>query len=186
MTPHQTLAVAVRLFAILLALVATRELAWFYLDGRERADADVTLLSILSAAIAVAIVALLWIFPKRIASGLLPLPDDMPANPSAPNDWFAVGSSLIGLWLIADAVPALMQNLIVLYTIQFESFDTSGLKRGLLYHGGQFGLGAVLIVGANGIHKFILWVQTAGMDRYSTGTVESDTNSKPHDPQAKH
>src|ERR1700682_4369911 len=78
MTPHQTLAVAVRLFAIWFAIYVAREMLGLYVSGRERGDpyslAIVATLSI----VAVLFLVALWLFPKTIARGLLAVSNDAP------------------------------------------------------------------------------------------------------------
>lgn len=174
LTPHQTLAVAVRLFAILLALYAGREFLGFYIAGRERDDADALPVVAVASVLTIALVIVLWFFPKSIARGLLPLPNDAPAKASAPDVWLAVGSSLIGLWLVASAVTPLMRNLLVMYIFRSESMDKSGLTSGLLYYALQFVVGAALIFGANGIKNFICWARTTGTREPSEGMVERE------------
>jgi hypothetical protein len=164
MTPHQTLAVAVRLFAIWFAIHGGRELLGFYIAARERADAYVFPIAAAVSILAIGFFFVLWFFPKTIARGLLPLSNDMPAKSSAPQMWFAIGSSLIGLWLAASAVPALLRNLLVIYLFRSEAVDKSGLISGLSYYLAQFVVGAGLIFGANGIRKLLWWARHAGPD----------------------
>lgn len=182
MTPHQTLAVAVRLFAILVALVAGRELLGFYIAGREREDAYVLPIAAGASVLTVVIVVALWLFPKSIARGLLPLSSDTPAKPSAPDMWLAIGSALIGLWLAASAMPALTRNLLVLYIFRLESVDKSGLMSGLLYYTVQLIVGVALIFGANGIRNFLSWARTAGAAEPSNSVVESDARQEARAP----
>ena len=164
MTPHQTLAVAVRLFAIGLAIYAARELMGAYVVGRERHDAYVLPIVATVSILAIVFVVLLWLFPKTIARGLLPLTSDTPAKPSTAETWIAVGSSLIGLWLVASAVPGLLRNLFVMYLLRSELLDTSGLISGLVYLLVQVVVGLALIFGANSVKRFVLWARYAGPD----------------------
>jgi hypothetical protein len=83
MTPHQTLAVAVRLFAILLALFAARELLGIYVAGRDWNDPYLLSIVVVAFILVSALLIALWFFPKSIARGLLPLASDTPAKPSA-------------------------------------------------------------------------------------------------------
>ena len=163
MTPHQTLAVAVRLFAIVFAIYIVRELLAFYLSAREGDPHALSILATVSV-LAVLFLVVLWFFPRTIARGLLPLSSDTPAQPSPPDIWFATGSSLIGLCLMAFAVPALARNSLVIYLFRSESVDMSGLRSGLLYYSIQFVLGVGLLFGANGLRKVFLWVRNAGSD----------------------
>ena len=163
MTPHQTLAVAVRLFAIVVALYAVRDLLGFYVAGRQRGDDWAVPLVAASFVLCAALMLVLWFFPKSIARGLLPLPADAPAQPSPPDAWLAVGSALIGLWLAASAVPALLRNLALLVVFRAETaMDRSGLFDGLAFYAAQFAVGMALIFGAKGIKNFISWARTAG------------------------
>jgi len=164
MTPHQTLGVVVRLFAIWLAIYAARELVGVYVAGRERDDAYVLAIVATVSILAIVFVVVLWFFPKTIARGLLPQASDTPARPSAPEMWFAVGTSLIGLWLVASAVPGLLRNLAVMYLFRSESADTSGVVSSLVYLLVQSAVGAALIFGVNGVRKFIWWARHAGPD----------------------
>ena len=127
-------------------------------------------------------VVALWLFPRSIARGLLPLSSDTPAKPSVPDMWLAIGSALIGLWLVASAFPALTRNLLVLYIFRLESMDKSGVMSGLLYYAVQLIVGAALIFGANGIRNFISWARTAGTAEPSNSVVESDARPEARAP----
>jgi hypothetical protein len=164
MTPHQTLAVAIRLFAVWLAVVALRELVGGYIAGRERNDAYALTLVLIIGCVSVVFVVILWFFPKTIARGLLPSGGDVPAKPAMPEVWFGIGTSLIGLWLVASAIPGVFRNLWVMYIFRSESGDTSGLISGLIYLFAQIVVGIVLIVGADGIRRFVWWARHAGPD----------------------
>ena len=164
MTPHQTLAVAVRLFAIWLAVIAIGDLVGGYVAGRERNDAYILPIVAVVAVVAMVFVLVLWFFPRTIAHGLLPSGHDAPANPSAPEVWFAIGCSLIGLWLAASAIPGVLRNLGVLYLYKSDSIDLSGVISGLIYLFGQIAVGVVLILGANGIRRLVWWARHAGPD----------------------
>lgn len=136
MTPHQTLAVAVRLFALWLAIYAARELVGAYVAGRERSDTHILPMVGVVSTLAIIFLAALWFFPKSIARGLLPSSTDAPAKPASPDTWVAVGS---------------------------ESVDRSGVIPGL-YLSVQVAVGAGLIFGANAVRRFILWARYAGPD----------------------
>src|SRR6266852_3182699 len=164
MTPHQTLAVAVRLFAIVFAIYIVRELLAFYVSAHERGGPYALAIAATVSVLAVLFLVVLWFFPRTIARGLLPLSSDTPAQPSPPDIWFATGSGLIGLCLMAFAVPALARNSLVIYLFRSESVDMSGLRSGLLYYSIQFVVGVGLLFGANGLRKVFLWVRNAGSD----------------------
>jgi len=161
MTPNQALAVALRLFAIVFLIYMVRELLAFYASGPQRGD--LYLLPIVAVSVlATLFVVVLWSFPRAIARGLLPSSSEAPIQASPPDIWFATGSCLIGLWLMASAVPALLRNPLVLYFFRNDSVDLSGLRSGLLYYSIQFVVGVGMLLGANGLRKVFLWVRNAG------------------------
>ena len=162
MTPHQILAVAVRLFAIMVALYLVRELLGFYVYGNERVDPHVRWIAAVVYVLTGFVLVVLWFFPRMIARGLLPLPGDVQAQPSTAETWFGVGSSLIGLWLMATAVPALLRNSLFMYLFRSEPADLSGVISGLVYYAVQFLVGVGLILGANGIRKVVWWARNVG------------------------
>src|SRR5512145_2638818 len=162
MTPHQTLAVAVRLFAVWLTVIAIRELVGGYIAGRERNDAYILPIVTVVAVVAVVFVVVLWFFPRTIARGLLPPGHDAPAKPSAPEVWFAIGCSLLGLWLAASAIPGVIRNLGIMYLYKSNPIETARLISASIYLFAQIGVGVLLIVGANGIRRFVWWARQAG------------------------
>jgi hypothetical protein len=174
MTPHQTLAVAARLFAIWLALYLARELFWFISsDHQKNHPYDIAVMTILGL-FGVLLLVVLWFFPKSIARGLLTLSTDVAGEPSPPRMWLAVGSSLIGLWLVASAVPALLRNSWVMYAFGSEYGNKAALIDSVAYYIVQCLVGAALIFGANGIAKLIWWARTTGTAEPSNNVVESD------------
>ena len=164
MTPHQTLTVAVRLFAVWLALIVLREVVGGLISSRTPEYASLLPVIIVVGVVGLLLVVALWLFPRSIARGLLPSGADAPPEPSSPETWFATGTSLIGLWLIASSVPGVLRDLIVLYLFRAESIDKSGLQSGLIYFIAEAAVGALLIVGTNGIRRFVWWVRHAGPD----------------------
>ena len=164
MTPHQSLAVAVRLFAIWLAIYVARDMLGLYVLGRKQGDPHSLAIAVAVSALAVLFLIVLWFFPRTITRGLLPVPSDAPPQRSSPEIWFAAGSSLIGLWVMTSAVPALIRNLTVMYLSRSDSVDLSGLRSALLYYFVEFAVGVWLIVGAPGIRRFIWWARSAGPD----------------------
>jgi hypothetical protein len=164
MTPHQALGVAVRLFAIWLAIYVAHELLGFYIAGRERADASAVPIIAAISCLMVVFLAILWFFPRTIARRILPASNDTVAPTSSPQIWLSVGSSLIGLWLVASAVAPLLRNLTVMYLFRSESVDMTGLRSGLVYYFIQFIVGLALIAGAEGIKRFLWWARNAGPD----------------------
>ncbi len=162
MSPHQTVALALRLFAIWLAIYVAREMLAFYVAGNRQGDEYSPLIVAVISVLAIIFLLVLWFFPRTIAQGLLPSSSDAPPPPASPETWFTVGCGLLGLWVMASAVPHLLRNLIVLYLYRSYEMDKSSLRDGLVYYIVELVIGVSLIVGASGIRKFIWWARNAG------------------------
>jgi hypothetical protein len=52
----------------------------------------------------------------------------------------------------------------VMYLYRSDSIDMSGLISGLIYLLAQIIVGVLLVVGANGIRRFVWWARHAGPD----------------------
>ena len=163
MTPHQTLAVAVRLFSVWLVLVIIREVLGSYFFARG-AQQDLLPLAVVMGLVATVTALVLWFFPKTIARGLLPSQSDTPAQPATAETWFAIGVSLIGLWLVASAIPGLLRNLLITYLYSSDAVDRNGLITAFVFLSMQIVIGVLLMVGANGVKRFVWWARHAGPD----------------------
>ncbi len=164
MTPHQALALGVRLFAVWFALVTVRELVAFLTSWRPPDDSHALGVVLGGSLIALVILLILWFFPKSIARGLLPQSSDVPTQPSSYQAWFTLGIALIGLWFVASAVAPILRNLSVMYVFKSELTnleDLRSLRAGLLYYLVELVLGLCLLFGATGIRKLILRVRNA-------------------------
>jgi hypothetical protein len=162
MTPHQALALAVRLFAVWYALVVARELVAFLVSWRPQYDPQTFALVIGASVFSAFILVVLWFFPRSIARGLLPVLSDAPAQPSSQEMWFTLGTSLIGIWIVASAIPAILRNLMVMYLFRSERMDMSDLRSGLMYYAIELLVGLCLVFGAAGIRRFIWWARNVG------------------------
>src|SRR4051812_19232530 len=161
MTPHQTLAVAVRLFAIWLALYVARDLIGFYVYGQQKGDTAVGSVAFTLEILTIVVVVLLWFFPRTIARRLLSSTGDTETEHAAPHTWFGVGAALIGLWLIASALPGLLYNLLTMYLFRSEIAGQSVLLPQIGYLL-QILVGGALIFGMNALGRFFRWARYAG------------------------
>ena len=159
MTPHQALALAVRLFAIWFGLIIGRDVLAFFISWRPQGDPQALAIVIGGAVLSALILIVLWFFPRSIARGLLPGSGEPPTQPSSQETWFTLGTSLIGLWVIASAIPRILRNVTVMYLFRSEPMDMSELKSGLLYYIIELLVGLCLLFGATGIRRFIWWAR---------------------------
>lgn len=167
MSPHQALALGVRLFAIWFALVTVREVLAFLGSWRSWDDTQALLFLIGGSILTLVIVLVLWLFPKSIARGLLPTSNDASTQTSSYQMWFTLGTALIGLWFVASAITPILRNLSVMYIFTSELRnleDLRLLKVGIFYYVVELVLGLCLLFGASGITKFVSWARRAGTD----------------------
>jgi len=163
MSPHQTIAVVVRLFAVWLAVYVART-APFYFREAARSDDPYAGAVIVAIALVITLFLLfLWFFPRTVARGLLESESAVPAEPAAVDTWFAVGCALIGLWLIVPAVTSLLYNFFVVYMAQRSNeYDTGMLQFGWVYYAIQLALGLWLLLGAKGARTLFWWARSRG------------------------
>src|SRR5215472_12810508 len=105
MAPYQIVATALRLFAIWLVVDAVRTVPGFIRELRRYDDGAALAISLGVAGLVIAVVLVLWFFPRTVARILVPGIATSEPVASSPNDWFAVGCSLIGLWLLTVTIP---------------------------------------------------------------------------------
>jgi hypothetical protein len=166
MSPHQAIAVAVRLFAVWLAAYALRTAsaiifgggATIYsrpIDSRGLIVAGIIGILTLLAAI------FLWFFPLTTAKKLLS-PPVTAAPAEAPDTWLAMGCTLIGLWLLASAIPSIVRDALYLYSSFPEHDDLVQFKRWLAYRFVEVIIALWLVFGSKGFVKLFWWVRNAG------------------------
>lgn len=167
MTPHQTIAVAVRLFAIWLAVTLISNLVTFssqfnWQDYPNKLFATAVIVVLLAL-----VAAALWFFPLTVARRLLPAasPESPAATlPASPDTWLAMGCSLLGLWVMTAALPSLVRESIIL--ISADSFTSiSEIRHWLIYHLGQAIIGVWLALGAKGFRGLFWWARDAGVSK---------------------
>jgi len=112
MSPHQIIAVAVRL---------------------SQGEADSILVFVVGAAIVALFALALWKFPLTVVRKLLSSIPQKPEPQQRPDSWLAMGSALIGLWLLSSTVPSLIQTVV----LHFGGFKATGTSS-WVYDWGQF------------------------------------------------
>jgi len=163
LTPHQTIAVLVRLFAIWLAIYFGRMLPAFYKQMVNTDDSNATIIAVVIGVFTVVALLILWFFPRTIAGALLdskrPL---VVAESASPDIWLAVGCALIGLWLIIPAASSLLYNLSILYLAQrTPGLDVSDLRYYWIYYVIEIAFGVWLLLGARGARRLFWWARRA-------------------------
>ncbi len=166
MTPHQTLATTVRLFAIWLFLYYISTTLGTYLQLNKHSSDDTLLPLFIGLGSTLIICGLLWVFPTAIAKKILPNSSTTENNQTNLFDgWFSVGCSLIGLWVLAKALPALVSYITSDYIGQKlypESYVQNPDWLLMLYFNiFQLLFGLWLFLGGKGLKKISLWARHA-------------------------
>lgn len=120
MTPLQAIAVAVRLVAIWLGLMlfTTLPMAWSYVHGAAWGLGPA--LTAAGGVLGTAAIALFfWLFPTVVAKKLLPGPmAEHRETGTSPEQWFVVGTRLMGVWILSRVLPTLILQIIYRYMAQ--------------------------------------------------------------------
>jgi hypothetical protein len=162
MSPYQTVAVAVRLFAIWLGIYALRSVLSYSIMFRTgtRGLGVSVMFSALTGLLAVA----LWLFPRSVAGKLLSREASEGDKSATPDLWLAMGCALLGLWILTTAIPTFALDTYALIYIG-EGADGSEFKRSLLYSRGEDVIGLWLAFGAKGFRKLFWWTRNAGYNK---------------------
>jgi hypothetical protein len=162
MSPHQTIAIAVRLFAIWVFLYFVRDTLSFFYDPqvyiRPGAFAMALSVLILSGLVSSA----LWFFPLTVARKLLVSSASESVPPAKPDEWLAAGCVLLGLWVLSLAVPTFIRDSLMWYLYR-ESYGGSPISPLLLRYVVEIGIAIWLVCGAKGVRAIFRWARTAGV-----------------------
>jgi hypothetical protein len=166
MSPHQSIAVAVRLFAVWLAAYALRTASAIIFGGAATIysrpiDSRGLIVAGIIGILTLLVAAFLWFFPLTVAKKLLSSPAAA-APAETPDTWLAMGCALIGLWLLASAIPSIARDALYLYSSFSEPDDLVDFKRWLAYRCVEVMIALWLIFGSTGFVKLFWWVRNAG------------------------
>ena len=160
MTPHQTLAVAVRLFALWLLLYVLPD-TYNALLAFDSNSPDIVTLAVVGF-VPLVIAVLLWFFPLTIARKLLSNPTETPGPTLSPEAWLPVGCALIGVWLLALAIPHLVRSAIMMSPGQPGVDSIDGFWPWFVYSIAEVVVALWLILGNGGIVRLFHWARTQG------------------------
>ncbi len=168
MHKEQIVGLAVRLFAIFLLIYTVRYLSDYIhvLMGESYFKGNTTPLIILTL-IPFIIVVLLWFFPLKVATRLIPkIENTEPAVQLGNNEIEHIALSLLGVWVLASAIPDIFYWTTFAYMIK-----SSGMVLGVLRPENvgnivatisEIIIGIWLIVGSKGIVGIVRRLRYAG------------------------
>ena len=163
MTPHQIVAVALRLLAIWLGIEALRIVPSFFLVGTSGAPG--TMYALFTLAITAVFALALWFFPYTIAGKMFPSQSTESPPLVAPDTWLAMGSALIGLWILATTVPSLVLDIFELNYIPGGSENNFPVLRWIIYNVVEVAIALWLVLGAKGFRTLFWWARNAGINK---------------------
>ena len=161
MTPHQFIAVVVRLFAIWYAIFLIKELPPSFMTELEHTGAIVPI----KVGIAVFLVLLglvLWFAAHPIARLIVPRPETEKPLPWTEKRLLTIGSSIVGLWVMLHALSPLIYYGTLWFLSSknqmpgWETEHTISLTTAFVV----FALGVWLFVGARGL--WLVWSRLRG------------------------
>jgi len=165
MSPTQIIAVCVRLFAIWLFLFALSSLTGSYIEATKHNSIQ-SLSPIAWAFGGIAgICGLLWLFPLFVSRNILPDTSSSPVQKATLDTWFSLGCSLIGIWVLAKAIPALASYLMINYLGQKIYPGTFAVNQNwpllVTFNSLHVAFGIWLFLGAKGLKKVLDWARHA-------------------------
>jgi len=170
MSPHQIIAVAVRLFAVWLAVYSAWKIPSFYIYATGQNEPKLLVIVLAAATFCLVLILALWRFPVTVAKKLLSSPVPESTSSVSPDLWLAMGCALTGLWLLTQTVPPIAQDLIGLYRFGSTYIDQPGLTPWLVYRLLMVVISLWLVLGAKGFRKLFWWARNAGYGRPSDDT----------------
>ncbi len=165
MTPHQTLAVTIRCFALWLFLYCSTIIFSNYFYVKEHGGNFTLLTPFISVAIVAFLCILLWKFPLFFSKKILPVTTENPITSPLFESWFTVGSSLIGLFALSKSIPALAGYFIQHY-LAFKLYPTTfqvspDWRLHVAFNIFQVAFGLWLFFGGKGLKKVLIWARYA-------------------------
>ena len=162
MSPHQIVAVAVRLIAIWLVALVAIDIPYYFLATPAPGE-DISISVYLGEGALFVLVAIgLWRFPLTVASRLLSSDVEKSESPAKPDMWLAMGCSLMGLWLLVTMIPSLVHDLVWLIPPLAGDYSDEALRVLFGLHLPKVIIGVWLVLGAKGFRRLFWWARYAG------------------------
>lgn len=173
MSPHQIIAVAVRLFAIwLFSGLAVYAPFYFWIDPGT-GDVNSALALIVGGVIVLFLALGLWRFPLTVANKLLSSTVQERPDKEGADLWLAMGCALMGLWFLTTAISGLLASI-----MQTSSEFGGGYLNMSTWPGvylPKMIIGLWLVLGGKGFRKLFWWVRNAG--HTSPPEIDADDTS---------
>lgn len=129
MSPQQIVAVVARLLAVWIVIHLPGQVSEIVYLGGHDTDRSMRAFAVGGFAVELFVSLALWFFPLTIARKLLRSSSEERPPPSSSDVWLGMGCALIGLWLLATSLPALVINFFILGSAIGSSGDISSSVR---------------------------------------------------------
>jgi len=166
MSPQQIVAVFARLLAVWIVIHLPSQASEIVFLSRGDADRGMRVFLVGGLAVEIFVSLALWFFPLTIARKLLRSSSEERPPPSSSDVWLGMGCALIGLWLLATSLPALVINVFILGSAIGSSGDiSSSVRQNVFYYLAEVAIAAWLILGAAGFQKVFWWARYSGISK---------------------
>ena len=176
MSPHQIIAVAVRLLAIWLFALIAMNVPYYFLNTPLQGESDSIAAFIVGAVLIVFVALMLWKFPLTVARKLISTESQASDTERQPDMWLAMGCALMGLWMIVSVIPAFIQSLVVARS-EFGGGYSDHLSIWLGLYLPKTLIGLWLVFGAKGFRKLFWWARSAGYARPQRADIDTSSES---------
>lgn len=165
MSPQQIVAVVARLLAVWIVIHLPGQVSEIVYLGGHDADRSMRAFAVGGFAVELFVCLAIWFFPLTIARKLLRSSSEERPPPSSSDVWLGMGCALIGLWLLATSLPALVINFFILGSAIGSSGDISSVRENVFFYLAEVAIAAWLILGAKGFQKVFWWARNAGISK---------------------
>jgi hypothetical protein len=162
MSPHQIIAVAARLLAVWMVIHLPGQVYGFFDSDAKLNDPSLRWLAVGVALVEITLIFVLWSFPHAVARRLLRTSTSQTQAQPTADTWLQMGCALIGLWLIATSLPALLLDTFLLSTSNPVD-DSASLRHSVFYYFAEVVIGVWLVLGATGFRQLFWWAKNAGI-----------------------
>jgi hypothetical protein len=163
----QIVGMGVRLFAVVLVILGARYSTGLLAAMEDASAGTVAVVVLLTVVVPVVASLLLWFFPLTVASKILPpLQAEEHVAPLGAHELHSVGISLIGLWVLATAIPDLVYWVSLAYFIGRSEYAAATLPPdqlgGVVATVAEILVGMGLLFGSKGLAGLVRRFRSAG------------------------
>jgi hypothetical protein len=165
MTNAQVVGIGIRLFAVWLVVYVLQNAPMLWLFGSREIGSAWAKVAVAVSVLMIFIAALLWCFPLKVASKLIPESSLSEKKPLPVAEFERTGFCLLGLWVLSQAIPLSGHyGYLLFHSLKHSGMVELGLNipAGLVHALLQLAIGIWLLFGAKGLLGLLRWARHAG------------------------